>query len=74
VDQSGVIAVIFAVSLLAVPMTVAAFFPHSPWASKIAALEQRGSWAYEAFMPVSLSFSATSTTRCSSTRWIWRTI
>ena len=30
VDQSGVIAVIFAVSLLAVPMTVAAFFPHSP--------------------------------------------
>jgi preprotein translocase subunit SecY len=49
VDQSGVIAVIFAVSLLAVPMTVAAFFPHSPWATKIAALEQRGSWAYEAF-------------------------
>ena len=48
VDQSGVIAVIFAVSLLAVPMTVAAFFPHSVWASKIAQLEQRGSWAYEA--------------------------
>ncbi|MFA5975002.1 MAG: preprotein translocase subunit SecY [Elusimicrobiota bacterium] len=47
VDQSGVIAVIFAVSLLAVPITVAAFFPHSAWASRIAQLEQRGSWIYE---------------------------
>jgi preprotein translocase subunit SecY len=47
VDQSGVIAVIFAVSLLAVPMTVATFFPHSGWATKIAQLEQRGSWLYE---------------------------
>lgn len=47
VDQSGVIAVIFAVSLLAVPMTVAAFFPHSAWAARIAQMEQRGSWIYE---------------------------
>lgn len=47
VDQSGVIAVIFAVSLLAVPVTVAAFFPHTGWANKIAQLEQRGSWIYE---------------------------
>lgn len=46
VDQSGVIAVIFAVSLLAVPMTFAAFFPNSPWA-KIAKLEQHGSIYYE---------------------------
>ena len=46
VDQSGVIAVIFAVSLLAVPLTAAAFFPHSPWA-KLAKLEQRGDWLYE---------------------------
>jgi len=49
VDQSGVIAVIFAVSLLAVPMTMAAFFPHSGWATKVAQLEQRGSWMYELF-------------------------
>jgi len=48
VDQSGVIAVIFAVSLLAVPATIAAFFPESTWATKIAQLEQRGSWLYEA--------------------------
>jgi preprotein translocase subunit SecY len=49
VDQSGVIAVIFAVSLLAVPMTMAAFFPHSGWATKVAQMEQRGNWAYELF-------------------------
>ena len=49
VDQSGVIAVIFAVSLLAVPMTMAAFFPHSGLATKVAQLEQRGSWMYELF-------------------------
>ena len=48
VDQSGVIAVIFAVSLLAVPMTIAAFFPQSPWA-KLAKLEQSGHWTYEMF-------------------------
>jgi preprotein translocase subunit SecY len=46
VDQSGVIAVIFAVSLLAVPMTVAQFFPHSFWATRVAAWE-KGNWAYE---------------------------
>jgi preprotein translocase subunit SecY len=46
VDQSGVIAVIFAVSLLAVPLTAAAFFPNSPWA-KLAKMEQRGSSVYE---------------------------
>jgi preprotein translocase subunit SecY len=47
VDQSGVIAVIFAVSLLAVPLTVAQFFPHSPWATRVASWE-KGNWMYEA--------------------------
>jgi len=47
VDQSGVIAVIFAVSLLAVPATIAAFFPESTWATWIMKHEQRGSWQYE---------------------------
>src|SRR5882672_9287166 len=46
VDQSGVIAVIFAVSLLAVPLTIAQFFPHSPWATRAASWE-RGNWVYE---------------------------
>ncbi|MBI4249540.1 MAG: preprotein translocase subunit SecY [Elusimicrobia bacterium] len=35
VDQSGVIAVIFAVSILAVPMTLIQFAQGSPWAEKI---------------------------------------
>jgi preprotein translocase subunit SecY len=46
VDQSGVIAVIFAVSLLAVPVTVATFFPHSVWATRMAKWE-KGNWVYE---------------------------
>jgi len=46
VDQSGVIAVIFAVSLLAVPVTVATFFPTNPWATMVAKWEQSGHWAY----------------------------
>jgi preprotein translocase subunit SecY len=46
VDQSGVIAVIFAVSLLAVPLTVAQFFPHASWAGRIASWE-KGNWVYE---------------------------
>jgi preprotein translocase subunit SecY len=46
VDQSGVIAVIFAVSLLAVPLTIAQFFPHSAWATRAASWE-RGNWVYE---------------------------
>jgi preprotein translocase subunit SecY len=39
VDQSGVIAVIFAVSLLAVPMTVATFLPQAGWIGRIAKWE-----------------------------------
>jgi preprotein translocase subunit SecY len=46
VDQSGVIAVIFAVSLLAVPLTIAQFFPHSPLATQVAKWE-KGNWVYE---------------------------
>jgi preprotein translocase subunit SecY len=47
VDQSGVIAVIFAVSLLAVPMTAAQFAPHSEWAQKMMTFWGRGNWIYQ---------------------------
>jgi len=47
VDQSGVIAVIFAVSLLAVPMTVAQFMPNSPIGQKMAAFMTGGNWLYQ---------------------------
>lgn len=47
VDQSGVIAVIFAVSLLAVPVTVAQFMPESPTAQQILDFMNRGTWHYQ---------------------------
>ncbi|HAH07620.1 MAG TPA: preprotein translocase subunit SecY [Elusimicrobia bacterium] len=47
VDQSGVIAVIFAVSLMAVPMTVAQFTPNSPWAQKLQGFLSGGNVFYE---------------------------
>ncbi|TPW22012.1 MAG: preprotein translocase subunit SecY [Elusimicrobia bacterium] len=47
VDQSGVIAVIFAVSLLAVPVTIAQFMPESPSAQKILDFMNRGTWHYQ---------------------------
>jgi len=47
VDQSGVIAVIFAVSLLAVPVTVAQFMPESPTAQQILGFMNRGTWHYQ---------------------------
>ena len=47
VDQSGVIAVIFAVSLLAVPVTVAQFAPTSPWTQKMMHFWTRSNWLYE---------------------------
>lgn len=47
VDQSGVIAVIFAVSLLAVPLTVAQFWPQTAWGSKIMEFWNRGNWVYD---------------------------
>lgn len=49
VDQSGVIAVIFAVSLLSLPMTVTQFVPNAVWAQKITALWNRGGIIYEIF-------------------------
>ena len=47
VDQSGVIAVIFAISLLSTPLTVAQFFPNAVWAKTISDLWNRASLAYE---------------------------
>lgn len=47
VDQSGVIAVIFAVSLLAVPMTISQFATHTTWLSRMAKWQSSGGWAYE---------------------------
>lgn len=48
VDQSGVIAVIFAVSLLAVPVTIVQFTPDTPWAQKLMDFWNQGSLLYEA--------------------------
>ena len=47
VDQSGVIAVIFAVSLLSFPVTIAAFAPEASWAHRITQMWERGTWWYE---------------------------
>jgi preprotein translocase subunit SecY len=47
VDQSGVIAVIFAVSLLAVPLTVVQFFPNAAWAQTVMHFWTRGNWIYQ---------------------------
>ena len=46
VDQSGVIAVIFAVSLLQFPVTIASFAPQSSWASRINDMFNRSDWGY----------------------------
>ncbi|MCX5782310.1 MAG: preprotein translocase subunit SecY [Elusimicrobia bacterium] len=46
VDQSGVIAVIFAVSILSAPLTVAQFFPTSAWAKTINSWFNYGSTLY----------------------------
>src|SRR5205085_4909783 len=46
VDQSGVIAVIFAVSLLQFPVTIASFSPDSRWAQVIHNVMNRGVWGY----------------------------
>ncbi|MFH1723414.1 MAG: preprotein translocase subunit SecY [Elusimicrobiota bacterium] len=47
VDQSGVIAVIFAVSLLAVPMTIGQFMPNSPVGQAVMGFMNRGGWIYQ---------------------------
>ena len=48
VDQSGVIAVIFAVSLLAVPMTVFQFTPNWEMARKVMSFMSDANWGYQA--------------------------
>lgn len=49
VDQSGVIAVIFAVSLLSVPMTLVQFNPGSVWGQRILSLLNPSNWIYQLF-------------------------
>ncbi len=48
VDQSGVIAVIFAVSILSFPVTIASFSPQSAWAQKMNDVFNQGAWWYDA--------------------------
>ena len=45
-DQSVVIAVIFAVSLLSFPVTIASFSPQSAWAQKVNTIFNHNSWYY----------------------------
>jgi preprotein translocase subunit SecY len=47
VDTAGVIAVIFAVSLMTAPLTVLQFFPNASWAQKISSFWTRGGLLYE---------------------------
>ena len=46
IDQSGVIAVIFAMSVLSMPLTIAQFMPESAWAQKIMEYIGRGNLVY----------------------------
>jgi preprotein translocase subunit SecY len=48
VDQSGVIAVIFAVSLLSFPVTIASFSAESAWGKKVMDIFNHGHWWYDA--------------------------
>lgn len=48
VDQSGVIAVIFALSLLSVPITIATFMPNSSSTEGFMRFFQGGNWVYDA--------------------------
>ena len=48
VDQSGVIAVIFAVSLLSVPYTIGSFNPNAAWAQKLMSFMSHTSLLYQA--------------------------
>jgi len=47
VDQSGVIAVIFAVSLLSVPYTIGSFNPGAPWAKTLMSMMSHTSILYQ---------------------------
>ncbi len=46
IDQSGVIAVIFAMSVLSLPLTIAQFMPESPFAQKVGEFMGRGNMVY----------------------------
>jgi preprotein translocase subunit SecY len=46
VDQSGVVAVIFAMSLLSVPVTIASFAPSTGWAGQVQRIMNSGGWWY----------------------------
>ena len=46
IDQSGVIAVIFAMSVLSMPLTIAQFMPESAWAQKVMEYVGRGNLVY----------------------------
>ncbi|MFA5857968.1 MAG: preprotein translocase subunit SecY [Elusimicrobiota bacterium] len=56
VDQAGVIAVIFAISLLSAPLTVAQFFPNTVWGKVIMDWWGRGSFVYELFYAALIIF------------------
>ncbi|OGS37081.1 MAG: preprotein translocase subunit SecY [Elusimicrobia bacterium RIFOXYB2_FULL_49_7] len=47
VDQSGVIAVIFAISILSTPLTIAQFFPDANWAKMVSSWWNRSTVLYE---------------------------
>ena len=46
IDQSGVIAVIFAMSVLSMPLTIAQFMPESAWAQRVMEYIGRGNLVY----------------------------
>jgi preprotein translocase subunit SecY len=56
VDTAGVIAVIFAVSLMTAPLTVLQFFPNATWAQKISSFWTRGGVLYEIIYAVLIIF------------------
>ncbi len=56
VDQSGVIAVIFAVSILSFPVTIASFSHESGWARRINDLFNPSSWYYNAIYGAMIIF------------------
>lgn len=56
VDTAGVIAVIFAVSLLTAPLTVLQFFPNAVWAQKISSFWNRGGILYELLYAILIIF------------------
>jgi len=56
VDQSGVIAVIFAVSLLSFPVTVASFSSQSAWGQKINEVFNESGWWYNAVYAILIIF------------------